>query len=299
MRGFIANADPGWVDRLRNRAPADEEIAFWRAGTEGFRALDSGEPFFFKMKAPREGIAGLGSFAHFSVLPVSLLWEIYGPACGEPSFSELRERLLQARARVGFPVSPEADFDVGAILLLGPIYFPDDRLIEVPDDFGPRVGQGKTYDLAQKEGARVWIAALERIRREQGSELVADGWTSRGLQRLGPRSFRVAVLDAWDRVCAVSGETALPALDATQIRQAAEGGDYSISNGLLLRSDIRRLFDAGHVTVSPDYRFLVSGRLREGAYGALHGVSIRLPKNSSDRPAVESLWWHSRERFLV
>jgi len=38
---------------------------------------------------------------------------------------------------------------------------------------------------------------------------------------------------------------------------------HEVSNGLLLRSDIHRLFDAGYVTVTPDYEFKVSGRLRE------------------------------------
>jgi len=34
-------------------------------------------------------------------------------------------------------------------------------------------------------------------------------------------------------------------------------------NGLLLRSDLHKLFDRGYVTVSPDLRFVVSRRIRE------------------------------------
>ncbi|MFA1677031.1 HNH endonuclease [Rhizobium mongolense] len=33
------------------------------------------------------------------------------------------------------------------------------------------------------------------------------------------------------------------------------GGEHTPSNGLLLRTDIHRLFDLGYVTVSPDGRF--------------------------------------------
>jgi len=53
------------------------------------------------------------------------------------------------------------------------------------------------------------------------------------------------------------------------------------SNGLLLRSDIHRLFDDGWVTVTPDFHFVVSRRLREEfdngkTYYALDGSEIRL-----------------------
>jgi hypothetical protein len=36
-----------------------------------------------------------------------------------------------------------------------------------------------------------------------------------------------------------------------------------VSNGLLLRSDIHRLFDKGYVTVTPDHHFEVSRRLKD------------------------------------
>ena len=40
-------------------------------------------------------------------------------------------------------------------------------------------------------------------------------------------------------------ERALPALDAAHIRSFSERPDHDVRNGLLLRSDVHRLFDAG------------------------------------------------------
>ena len=83
-------------------------------------------------------------------------------------------------------------------------------------------------------------------------------------------------------------EKALPALDAAHIRPFSEAPENYVQNGMLLRSDVHRLFDAGYVTVTPDYRFEVSQahplRLRrrrellqaarEGLYGCLRAPTI-------------------------
>jgi len=42
----------------------------------------------------------------------------------------------------------------------------------------------------------------------------------------------------------------------------AEGGQHRLDKGLLLRTDVHRLYDKGYVTVNLDGRFLVSRRLK-------------------------------------
>ncbi len=55
--------------------------------------------------------------------------------------------------------------------------------------------------------------------------------------------IRVLVTDTYERRCAITQEKALPALEAAHIRPVAQDGMHCIGNGLLLRSDIHRLFD--------------------------------------------------------
>jgi putative restriction endonuclease len=75
------------------------------------------------------------------------------------------------------------------------------------------------------------------------------------------------------------------------------------TTGILLRADIHNLFDSGYVTVSPEYRFEVSRRIKEEFengrdYYALHGARVRLPQDIAHRAAVESLIWHNEQRYL-
>jgi len=81
--------------------------------------------------------------------------------------------------------------------------------------------------------------------------------------RLGQGAFRVLVIDAYQRRCAITGERTLPVLQAAHIKPHASSGPHEVRNGLLLRADLRILFDRGYVTVTPDLRVEVSRRIRE------------------------------------
>ena len=59
--------------------------------------------------------------------------------------------------------------------------------------------------------------------------------------------FRADVL-AEDKKCVVSGEGTAAALDAAHICPVAAADDDSIHNGMILRTDIHRLYDRGHVS---------------------------------------------------
>jgi putative restriction endonuclease len=81
--------------------------------------------------------------------------------------------------------------------------------------------------------------------------------------RLGQGIFRIRVLDAYGRACAVSEEHSLPILEAAHIVPLGRGGPNDVRNGITLRSDLHRLFDVGYITVDSDHRLVVSRRLAE------------------------------------
>ena len=75
-----------------------------------------------------------------------------------------------------------------------------------------------------------------------------------------------------------------------------------MDNGLLLRSDLHRLYDRGYVTVTPDYEFRVGKCLweefRNGrVYYDLHDRPITVPENALWKPKRERLEWHQAEVF--
>jgi putative restriction endonuclease len=114
----------------------------------------------------------------------------------------------------------------------------------------------------------------------------------------------VSVIEAYGRACAVTGEHSLPVLEAAHIRPVADRGPHEVRNGLLLRTDVHRLYDRGFVTVTPELEFRVSPKLRERwengrAYYALEGPLRHVPARSEERPDPELLAWHAREVFVA
>jgi putative restriction endonuclease len=322
MRGFIGNTDYDWFTFLRAIEPPIDEVNFWRPGEASFKVLQPGEPVFFRLKSPRNAIGGFGTFVHFSRLPSSVAWDVYGPANGASSYDELRARLVRLRSRNDIAIAAR-EFHIGCILLTQPVFFEEHEWVATPHDWRANVPPGLPYDLSAGEGRRVWLECLERAATRppfvglavtQPAQPQADrisdrpitsGYGSPGMfrPRLGQRSFRVAVLDSYGRRCAVTNEKTLPALEAAHIRAYRDVQEHVISNGILFRADIHKLFDSGYVTVGPDHHFLVSRRIKEEFengrdYYALHGTPIRLPLNSADRPARDALIWHNEKRYL-
>lgn len=192
---------------------------------------------------------------------------------------------------------------IGCIILQEPFFFDERDWIRPPADFRPNIVQGKTYDLRSSVGRRLWQQIQDALERHQGvrPQGVAEGpvYGDPALvrQRLGQGLFRVLVTDTYLRRCAVTREKVLPVLEAAHIRPVSEGGLHRIDNGLLLRSDVHALFDRGYVTVTPDYRFRVSRRLKDDFdngeyYRQFQGAELWLPRHAEDRPGREFLEWH-------
>jgi putative restriction endonuclease len=194
-------------------------------------------------------------------------------------------------------------------MIAEPVFFDPPEWVSQPKDWSREIVQGKTYELASGEGRRIWEDCLSRVRSRRLRWADSSGEASGGYgspvlvrPRLGQGIFRIAVTEAYERACALTDEHSLPALEAAHIRPFSAGGPHDVRNGLLLRSDIHRLFDRGYVTVTPEHRFEVSRRLREDfengrTYYPLHGRRIRLPPHEAERPSLEFLRWHNENVY--
>lgn len=304
MNLWIAVTDNAWFRFLRGQ-PHLDEVNFWQPGASGtFRRLLPGEPFLFKLHAPENYVVGGGFFAHYSRLPATLAWEAFGEKNGAQSFEEMRARI--ARYRRG-PLDAREDPSIGCVILTQPFFFDEIDWTSIPDDFSLNIVQGKTYDTLKEPGRSLWLRVQSLLQLAQPAEVdelqpEMYGEPLLVAPRLGQGSFRVLITDTYERRCAATGEKALPTLEAAHIRPVAAGGLHRIDNGLLLRSDLHRLFDRGYVTVTPDYRVRVSHRLRDDfdngePYYPLDRQQIWLPRDSAARPRREFLEWHSDTLF--
>lgn len=307
MNLYVGVTDNKWFRFLRSRPDLDE-VNFWQpGGNREFRRLVVGEPFLFRLHAPEYAIAGGGFFVHASICPLSLAWEAFGEKNGAGTFEEMRALIESYRRQVARSFTDsKADYGIGCIILQDPFFFDERDRIPVPSDFHPNIVQGKTYDLASGTGKALWEAVAIRLRGERAVARVAEqpvyGDPVLVKQRLGQGAFRVLVTDTYERRCAITREKALPTLEAAHIRPVSAGGVHRIDNGLLLRSDLHRLFDSGYLTVAPDHRLRVSRRLRDEfhngeQYLRLNGSKIWVPNHPEDQPSRELLEWHADTRF--
>lgn len=296
----VAVTDGAWFEQLRAN-PELDEVNFWAPSAASFRALTAGELFLFKLHAPRNYIVGGGIFAYATALPCSLAWDAFGTANGVSSLTEMRERISRYRRA---PADLRFDFEIGCRILTQPFFLNEADWLPTPKSWSRNIVSFKTYDTDDQEGLQLWEAVAQRMA-WQG---IADadhqryGKPQTVRPRLGQGAFRVVVTDAYARRCAITRERTLPALEAAHIRPYSEGGQHSLSNGLLLRRDIHSLFDAGYVTVTPDLHFEVSRRIRDEfengkEYYRLHGQTITAPESAVGRPDASELIWHNDHRF--
>lgn len=261
--------------------------------------------FLFKLHSPDNFIVGGGIFAHASLAPTSLAWDSFGEANGASSLLQMRERAARYRRE---PFNPLADYQIGCRLLEQPFFFGRDMWIPVPASWAPNIVVGRGFDAEGAEGRLLWDAVQDRLEAKSATAGLAEPAARFGeprliAPRLGQGTFRIAVTDHYERRCAITGERTLPILDAAHIHPFSEGGSHDLDNGLLLRTDIHRLFDLGYVTMSNDLRFEVGRRLKEDFdngrhYYDLHGQRLRLPKQPHARPSATALEWHQTKRFL-
>jgi putative restriction endonuclease len=296
MNLFVGVTDQTWYDFLRSQNGIDE-VNFWSpSGNTNFQALKPGEIFLFKLHSPQNYIVGGGFFAHSSILPLSLAWEAFGLKNGASSLIQMRELILTYKK----DTNPYEDFRIGCILLEQPFFFSEDQWIPVPLDWKPNIVKGKTYQLDNEFGKRLYSQIQSNL---QQSRLVKEQREAYGTAqlvrpRLGQGSFRILVTDAYQRQCAITNERTLPALDAAHIMPYAEGENHSVNNGILLRRDLHALFDAGYITITPNYQIEVSHRIKEEFengrdYYRHHGHPIRLPQKSEMAPSPQFLSWHN------
>lgn len=298
---FVGVTDNDWFNSLSAQQP--DEVNFWSPSPRGFRSLKPGELFLFKLHAPNNFIVGGGVYSHSSVLPLSLAWDAFGPKNGVANLAEMRARIFYYRRKEG---GNERDPQIGCRILTSPFFWPREQWIPVPPTWASQTVVGKTYSTEDADGQRLWHAVSNRALNSSSSEPIAPeryGAPSLVRPRLGQGAFRVLVTDVYGRRCAISGEKTLPILDAAHIRSYSDGGAHEGSNGLLLRTDIHKLFDLGYVSFDPDNRFVVSRRLKEDFdngrhYYELHGTPLRTPKSSDALPSPVALEWHRQNRFL-
>lgn len=291
MRAVVAVTDSAWVEFLRAR-PHVTEANFWRPGLpHRVRAVTPGELWLFKTG---DHIVGGGTYVGDPQLPVSQAWKDFGEGNGRASHSELLAA-IRAKRRT------EPDPTITCVLLKDLFFTPPGVVVPKPPDWLPGIQSLKSYDFAALNASPLEDALAAMIDRE-GYPIVIpgplNGPPSLRATRPGQSQFRSVVLDHYGNRCAITGNRVIPVLDAAHIRPVEEQGENRVDNGLALRTDVHRLFDAGLLGIDQEYRLHVSERIRdvygngEEFYSQRGRVLLVLPRDAANRPHRDFIEYH-------
>ncbi|HEY0465155.1 MAG TPA: HNH endonuclease signature motif containing protein, partial [Polyangiaceae bacterium] len=287
MRVVIGVTDNRWAAYLRDHADI-AEVNFWQPSPHGFKALQEGEPFLFKTKDPRKfrhveipgySLVGGGFFQEYFELRVSEAWAIWRRGNGTDTEQELLQLVQAYRAGRGYDFDP--DPYIGCICLRNAFFAEHGDELPQPEHWSPNnvtiegyemTGPGRKADSEYVLQAFQLLQGAARIDFEWEPDLLSVDLSWGGpkfgdpllvLPRVGQGRFRIAVDTAYDHQCAVTGSRTYPSLEAAHIRDYVDArGSHAISNALLLRSDVHRLYDRGYLGITPDLQLKVSPELR-------------------------------------
>ncbi|MDO8282772.1 MAG: HNH endonuclease [Thermodesulfovibrionia bacterium] len=312
MKYWIGVTDNNWFNFLSEKLP--DEVNFWQpSGRSAFRALNPGELFLFKLHYPLNYIVGGGFFVRHSILPLSIAWEAFEQKNGAGSFDEFRQKIMHFRRQHG---GVEPDPSIGCIILATPFFLRKEEWLPVPSNWSSNIVQGKTYNAKDPYGQQLWQHIQDYLKSRNKEviinkevNIVAEDQVSYGAEyltraRLGQGAFRILVTEAYGRKCAITGERTLPVLESAHIKPYSRSGPHSTMNGILLRSDLHKLFDLGYLTVTEDYNVEVSKRIKKEyengrEYYAFHGKKlINIPSNPLDLPSRQYIEWHNKEIYV-
>ncbi len=263
---------------------------------------------------------GGGFFDEYVELRVSEAWTIWGAANGVSDESELAARARAYRSRT--TSFPDPDPTIGCVILRNIFFAKPGEELREPPHWARNIVTHLAYDLSEPRQhvdteyvGRAFAALQHRARVDLAwepdlREVTLDWEGPRyGLPvlvrpRMGQGHFKRAVAAAYRHRCAITRSATFPSLEAAHIRPFAVGGEHAVSNGLLLRTDVHRLYDRGYLSIDPDLRLRVSPQLREHGWNGVEfyqreaaGFLIAEPDDPSLKPNREALAWHLETKF--
>lgn len=313
----VANTDSDWFNFFADPRVQRtiDEVNFWRPSgtTSTFRALPPGGPFFLRLKAPTRAIAGVGFFAASLPLTLRTAWEFFGDKNGAATFTEFCGMIESYRRKAGLNVEDIANQRVMCLVLRDLEFLPPGEWLpwDTREEWHDNVVAFKTYSLTSGVGEvlREFLTSLNRsapLDLAGNFEPIIDDTRQLAEARIVVReaqgAFRSKLLAAYSGACAVTGEHSTPVLDAAHIQPYRGVVSNHVQNGLVMRTDLHRLYDGGYLTVTPNLRIEVSHRLKDEfdngrTYYALAGQRIQVPPDPQLRPSTKALEWHADHVF--
>ncbi len=119
----------------------------------------------------------------------------------------------------------------------------------------------------------------------------------RTLARPAQSKFRELLLGYYRHSCAITGCRTAYALEAAHIQPFSNGGSDTIGNGILLRADLHRLFDANQIAIDPETLQVKFGPNCHSDYPSLDGKPVSIPKDGPTKSNFITRWSIFQSQF--
>lgn len=175
-------------------------------------------------------------------------------------------------------------------------YFPNDRDVKADYSLIRNLKNQILNDSQEKYKSRI-----ESLEKDLNSEEVEVDLFVRG------SLFKREVPKIYNYTCAISRMKIVTTsntqmVDACHIIPFSISKDDTIGNGISLSPNFHRAFDRGLISISEDFKVIVSKHLVEDqspfSITQFSGIRVLLPENSGYYPRGESLEWHRNNRLL-
>lgn len=157
-------------------------------------------------------------------------------------------------------------------------------------------------NLLQEYTLPSYISEIENIIVEEASS------TYRRIERVEEGfvrdwKFRAYIMQLYDSTCCISGFQVTPnfkIIEACHIKEHAQFGIDTVTNGIPLCVNLHRAFDAGLISLSDQYEVLVKNQkiFKENQspfnIRQFEGIKISLPHNKNYYPKQDNLEWHRK-----
>ncbi|MGA6840594.1 HNH endonuclease [Priestia megaterium] len=296
----IAPTDINWFNFFYTKSPPSL-VNFWTPTPWNVRQLKERDHLLFLLKSPYRKIAGYGTFKYYENLTANDAWSKYGIGNGCSNLNELVQRATgYARIHSTKPNTYENTNPViGCIVLENPIFLDEGDFVKPEDvglSFAPQVVKLKYFNTTLDQ-----VIGVTMLQNNDPFQLVDSKAGSKKKvtvkERKGQSSFRKNVLLAYNNTCAVSGEDCSEILEAAHIQPYVNEESNHIQNGICLRSDLHKLFDAGLLSIDANNKVVLSEHLFSNYYRSFNGKNIALPLNPKERPSKEAFNFHFSSIF--
>lgn len=141
------------------------------------------------------------------------------------------------------------------------------------------------------------LAEFERLLKEEPSTTEVERLRK---ERIGQNVFRSALMDYWEKSCAVTGVQNPTLLRASHIVPWAtcesDEERLNVHNGLLLVATLDAAFDAGLISFSESGQIMISEKLSKEDQEA-SGISPDMHLSRVNDEVIKRLEWHQRNLF--